>query len=74
MTREQIIARQKELLNQARQAGRAMNADERAEFDSLQKTLDEMTDAGANDNTGQRDGNGKEQDSKENDEENDGDT
>ncbi len=73
MTREQIIARQKELLNQARQAGRAMNADERAEFDSLQKTLDEMTDAGANDNTGQRDGNGKEQDSKENDEENDGD-
>ena len=37
MTREQMLARQNELLNQARTAGRAMNADERAEFDALQR-------------------------------------
>ena len=40
MTREQILARQNELLNGARTAGRAMTADEIAEFDSLQKALE----------------------------------
>ena len=40
MTLEQMIARQNELLNQARTSGRAMNADERAEFDTLQRAFD----------------------------------
>ena len=43
MTREQILARQNELLEGARTAGRAMTADEIAEFDSLQRALDAMT-------------------------------
>ena len=42
MTREQMIARQQELLNQARSAGRAMTADERAEFDSLQRAIEAL--------------------------------
>lgn len=42
MTREQMLARQNELLNQARTAGRAMNADERAEFDALQRAIDAL--------------------------------
>ena len=40
MTREQILARQNELLNGARTAGRAMTTDEIAEFDALQKALE----------------------------------
>ena len=40
MTREQILARQNELIEGARTAGRAMTAEEIAEFDSLQKSLD----------------------------------
>jgi hypothetical protein len=52
MTKEQIIARQKELLAQARAAGRAMDADERAEFDSLQRALDNITADGADGNPG----------------------
>ncbi len=42
MTKEQMLARQNELLNQARTAGRAMNADERAEFDALQRAIDAL--------------------------------
>ena len=40
MTREQMIARQRELLNLAQSEGRAMTADERAEFDSLQRAIE----------------------------------
>ena len=40
MTREQILARQNELLEGARTAGRAMTAEEIAEFDTLQKALE----------------------------------
>ena len=39
MNREQILARQNELIEGARTAGRAMTAEEIAEFDSLQRTL-----------------------------------
>lgn len=42
MTREQILARQNELLEGARTAGRAMTADEIAEFDSLQRALEAL--------------------------------
>ena len=42
MTREQILARQNELLEGARTAGRAMTAEEIAEFDSLQKALESV--------------------------------
>lgn len=42
MGREEILARQRALLDQARAAGRAMTADELAEFDSLQRALDAM--------------------------------
>ena len=42
MTREQILARQNELLEGARAAGRAMTADEIAEFDSLQRALEAL--------------------------------
>lgn len=42
MTREQMLARQNELLQQARTAGRAMTADERAEFDSLQRSIEAL--------------------------------
>ncbi len=51
MTREQMLARQNELLNQARTAGRAMNADERAEFDALQRAIDALN-AAAGGNAG----------------------
>ena len=40
MTREQMIARQRELLNLAQSEGRAMTADERSEFDSLQRAIE----------------------------------
>lgn len=53
MTREQILARQAELLNQARAAGRAMTAEERAEFDSLQRQLDELDRSAAAGHAGQ---------------------
>ena len=39
MNREQILARQRELIEGARAAGRAMTAEEIAEFDSLQRAL-----------------------------------
>lgn len=42
MTREQILARQNELIEGARNAGRAMTAEEIAEFDSLQRALDAL--------------------------------
>jgi hypothetical protein len=42
MNREQILARQNELLEGARTAGRAMTAEEIAEFDSLQRALESM--------------------------------
>lgn len=42
MTREQMLARQKELLQQAKAAGRAMTEDERAEFDSLQRSIEAL--------------------------------
>lgn len=42
MTREQMLARQRELLENARSAGRAMTADERAEFDSLQRSIEAL--------------------------------
>lgn len=42
MTREQMIARQNELLQQAKAAGRAMTADERAEFDKLQRSIEAL--------------------------------
>ena len=42
MNREQILARQNELLEGARTAGRAMTAEEIAEFDSLQRALENM--------------------------------
>lgn len=40
MTKEQMIARQNELLNLAKSENRAMTADERAEFDSLQRSIE----------------------------------
>lgn len=42
MTREQILARQNELIEGARTAGRAMTAEEIAEFDSLQRALEAL--------------------------------
>lgn len=40
MTKEQMIARQNELLNLAKSENRAMTTDERAEFDSLQRSIE----------------------------------
>ena len=40
MGREEILARQRALLEQARNEGRAMTADELSEFDSLQRLLE----------------------------------
>lgn len=42
MNREQILARQRELLELARTENRAMTADELAEFDDLQRKLEEL--------------------------------
>lgn len=42
MNREQILARQRELLELARTENRAMTAEELAEFDSLQRQLEEL--------------------------------
>ena len=47
MTIEQMIARQQELLNAARSAGRNMTREEAAEFDSLQRSIDAARAAGA---------------------------
>ena len=47
MTIEQMIARQQELLNAARSAGRNMTREEAAEFDSLQRSIDAARVAGA---------------------------
>ena len=47
MTREQILARQNELLNGARTAGRAMTAEEIAEFDALQRMLENIPETAA---------------------------
>jgi len=54
MSREQILARQHELLQLAQSEGRAMTADERAEFDSLQRSL-EALDRAAETNAGSGD-------------------
>ena len=54
MSREQILARQRELLQLAQSEGRAMTADERAEFDSLQRSL-EALDRAAENNAGSGD-------------------
>lgn len=42
MNREQMIQRQQELLNTARAAQRELTAEEQAEFDSLQRSIDAM--------------------------------
>lgn len=47
MTIEQMIARQQELLNAARSAGRNMTREEAAEFNSLQRSIDAARAAGA---------------------------
>lgn len=52
MTREQMLARQKELLQQARTAGRAMTEDERAEFDSLQRSIEALDRSAGNGSAG----------------------
>lgn len=52
MTREQMLARQRELLEAARAAGRAMTADERAEFDSLQRSIEALDDRAADSASG----------------------
>lgn len=41
MTREQMLARQNEILQAARAESRAMTAEERAEFDTLQRSIEE---------------------------------
>ena len=41
-TREELIARQQELLNPARAAGRELTAEEQAEFDTCQRELDAL--------------------------------
>lgn len=45
MTKEQMIARQQELLELAKSQNRAMNADEQREFDALQVRIDAMSGA-----------------------------
>ena len=44
MNREQMIQRQQELLNTARAAQRELTAEEQAEFDSLQRSIDALDD------------------------------
>lgn len=46
MNLEQMIQRQQELLNTARAAQRELTADEQAEFDSLQRSIDALRSAG----------------------------
>lgn len=47
MSREQMIARQQEILDLVRNQGRAMNDDERAEFESLQRSIEALDAAAA---------------------------
>ena len=47
MTVEQMIARQQEILNAANAAGRELTAEERAEFDGLQRNIDAAKAAGS---------------------------
>lgn len=47
MTREQMLARQSEILQRARTENRAMTAEERAEFDTLQRSIEALDRAGA---------------------------
>lgn len=47
MTREQMLARQNEILQRARTENRAMTAEERAEFDTLQRSIEALDRAGA---------------------------
>lgn len=47
MTREQMLARQNEILQRARTENRAMTAEERAEFDALQRSIEALDRAGA---------------------------
>ena len=47
MTREQMLARQNEILQAARAESRAMTAEERAEFDTLQRSIEALDRAGA---------------------------
>lgn len=47
MTIEQMIARQQEIVNAARAAGRNMTREESAEFESLQRSIDAARAAGA---------------------------
>ena len=46
MTREQMLARQNEILQAARAESRAMTAEERAEFDTLQRSIEALDRAG----------------------------
>ena len=47
MTIEQMVARQQEIVNAARAAGRNMTREESAEFESLQRSIDAARAAGA---------------------------
>lgn len=59
MTREQMIARQQELLTLARNEGRELTSEEQAEWDGLQRTLDAMDGAGGQGTSGEGDGAGQ---------------
>ena len=52
MTREQIMARQQEILDGARAEERELTAGERAEFDALQRQLAEQTPGNVSNGTG----------------------
>lgn len=56
MSREQMLARQQELLSQARTEHRALTEDERREFDSLQRSIEALGAAAANTRTTNDDG------------------
>lgn len=62
MNRRQMIQRQQELLNTARAAGRELTAEEQAEFDSLQRQINALTEEeerGNEPTTGQNAGTGR---------------
>ena len=46
MNLQEMIARQRELTEAARQQGRSLTAEEQREFDSLQEQIDSMTASG----------------------------
>ena len=54
MSREQMLARQNELLQLARSEGRSMTAEELAEFDSLQRSIEAIDRAAADGHANQR--------------------